>query len=76
MSIETIVSSIDQELAKLQQARSALSGIAGGRSQSSSGTGIRTGAKRVISASARKRMAAAQRRRWKAYHGAKKRKAA
>ncbi|HEX4487472.1 MAG TPA: hypothetical protein VH088_14470 [Terriglobales bacterium] len=73
MSVENIVQQIDKEIADLTRARAALSGLTGGSHSSSlkivaaGGTG-----KRVISASARRRMAAAQKARWAKYRANKK----
>lgn len=70
MSIETIITEIDAEIARLTQVRSLL---AGSRSLNSSravnkvGKGTtRKRKKRVLSAEARKRIADAQRKRWAA----------
>jgi hypothetical protein len=75
MSVENIVQQIDKEIADLTRARAALAGLSGSSHSSSSplkivaagGTG-----KRVISASARRRMAAAQKARWAKYRANKK----
>jgi hypothetical protein len=65
MSIENIVQQLDKEIADLQKARVALSGLGSGK-QAVKG-------KRVISAIARKRMAKAQRARWAKFRAVKKR---
>lgn len=71
MSIEKIIEQIDEESKKLILARAALLGtkamILGQELKPSTG-------KRVISASARRKMAAAQKKRWAAFR-AKKQKA-
>lgn len=65
MSHERIVAAIDEEISKLQQVRKLLQS-AGGSSVVSSlaGRGGKPRAKRVLSAEARQRIAAAQKRRW------------
>jgi len=66
METSRIVAGIDEEIARLQQVRSLLSGGGAGV-----GNGRRVAKKRVMSAEARERIAAAQRKRW-----AKQKKAA
>jgi hypothetical protein len=70
MNIEMIVSTIDEEVKKLQQARDMLSGIEQtplkrtvGRPKGSKGTPAKQ-AKRVMSEEARAKIAAAQKKRW------------
>lgn len=69
MSIETILTEIDAEIARLTQVRSLLAGSravtsSGAKSTISKGPGKKK--KRVLSADARKRIADAQRKRWAA----------
>jgi hypothetical protein len=66
MSVETILQQIDAEIANLTKARAALSGLGGPAMAKPT-----TNGKRVISASARRKMAAAQKKRWAAFHAAK-----
>jgi len=65
MSHERILAAIDEEIGKLQQVRRLLQS-AGGSSVVSglTGRGSRLRKKRVLSAEARQRIAAAQKRRW------------
>jgi hypothetical protein len=70
MSVETIIQSIDQEIASLTQARQALAGASGRGGVTRITSGIRT-----FTAAARRKMAAAQKRRWAAYRAAKKKAA-
>jgi hypothetical protein len=70
MSMENIVQQLDKEIADLTRARALLlnlSGKSSGSNSTSGGTG-----KRIISASARRRMAAAQKARWAKYRASKK----
>jgi hypothetical protein len=69
MSMENIVQQLDKEIADLTRARALLLNLGGksSRSTASGGTG-----KRIISASARRRMAAAQKARWAKYRASKK----
>lgn len=69
MSMENIVQQIDKEIADLTRARTLLSGLSGNPAKlvAVSGNG-----KRIISASARRRMAAAQKARWAKYRANKK----
>jgi hypothetical protein len=65
MSHEQILAAIDEEISKLQQVRKLLQSAGG--SKLVSGLASRNGkprAKRVLSAEARQRIAAAQKRRW------------
>lgn len=59
MGMSQIVAGIDEEIARLQQVRGLLSG--GG---SEAGNGRRAAKKRVLSAEARARISAAQKKRW------------
>jgi hypothetical protein len=67
MSIETIITEIDAEIARLTQVRSLL---AGSRTINASGAARKpakvSNKRRVLSAEARKRIADAQRKRWAA----------
>jgi hypothetical protein len=67
MSVETILHEIDKEIANLTQARDVLASLNG---SSSNGTVVSTEKERFTAASRRK-MAAAQKRRWAAFHAAK-----
>ena len=67
MSREQILSAIDEEISKLQQARKLLQSSGGSKlvsGLSSSGNGRKTRARRTLSPEARARIAAAQKRRW------------
>ena len=68
MAIENLISEIDAEIARLTQVRNLLAGGEGGTSLRYGGNGAKpTGAprkKRVLSAEARARIAAAQKKRW------------
>lgn len=68
MSLDNLLSSIDAEIARLQQARALLAGTGtrGGRVVNSSKTTSKPRRKRVMSAEARKRIGEAQRKRWAA----------
>jgi hypothetical protein len=71
MAISDLLSSIDSEIARLQQARFLLAGV-------STGTRVEprpVKAKRILSAAARERIAAAQRKRWAAQKKAAKKEA-
>ena len=70
MSMENIVQQLDKEIADLTLARALLLNLSGKSSGLNSASG-RTG-KRIISASARRRMAAAQKARWAKYRATKK----
>jgi hypothetical protein len=63
-----ILAAIDAEIARLQEARNALAGLSGakrrGRPSASASTSETTRKKRVLSAAARAKIAAAQRKRW------------
>lgn len=74
MQIEQLVVELDQEIARLTEVRNLLSGTADAPSQKRASGGSSAGngrKKRVLSADARERIAAAQRKRW-----AKQKKAA
>ena len=60
MTLETILASIDSEIAQLKQARALLSGD--GTKKTASAAPVRK--RRKMSADARKRIADAQRKRW------------
>jgi hypothetical protein len=71
MQIENVMTQIDAEIARLQQARVLLVGMSStgarkgpGRPKAASGTTAKLGKKRVLSAETRKRIADAQRKRW------------
>ena len=70
MNLNEILSSIDSEIASLQQARALLAGQVG----HSAGKGRAT-KKRTLSAEARAKIAAAQRKRWAAQKKAAKKEA-
>jgi len=65
MSIDTLLSTIDAEIARLQQARALLTGTGTGNHATPSAPKT-TRRKRVMSAEARKRIGDAQRKRWAA----------
>ncbi len=68
MSVETILEQIDEEIRSLTNARAVLAG--------GNGAGPRLvtrGKKRVFSASSRRKMAIAQKRRWTKWRATKKR---
>jgi len=62
MTREQIIAAIDEEIGRLQQVRSLLQS-AGSRNLTSAAAG-KAPAKRILSAEARQRIAAAQKRRW------------
>ena len=64
MTIESLLSSIDSEISRLQQARALLAGVS--KSGSSPKATSKPRRKRKLSAEARKRIADAQRKRWAA----------
>lgn len=65
MSREQILSAIDDEISKLQQARKLLQSSGGSKLVSGlSSNGRKTRARRTLSPEARARIAAAQKRRW------------
>lgn len=64
MSREQILAAIDEEIATLQQVRKLLHSAGGSRLVSGISVSGRPRAKRVLSAEARQRIAAAQKRRW------------
>ncbi len=70
MNIGNLVAALDEEISRLQQARNLLRG-GGGGVPSPFGVRVKGRKKRVLSADARARIAAAQRKRW-----AKQKKAA
>jgi low affinity Fe/Cu permease len=63
-----ILAALDTEIARLQEARNALAGLSGatrrGRPSASALASQTTNKKRVLSAAAREKIAAAQRKRW------------
>jgi hypothetical protein len=62
-----LVSELDKQIARLREARNLLAG-----DSSAPRRGRKPGKKRVLTAEARAKMAAAQKRRWAAYHKKKK----
>lgn len=72
MSVENIVQQIDKEIADLTRARALLAGLSGTSSSSLKLVASGTPGKRIISASARRKMAAAQKARWAKYRANKK----
>jgi hypothetical protein len=68
MNTQDILSAIDAEIARLQSARSLLSGTAStkrrGRPKAASGAPVTTVKRRTMSAAGRQRVAEAQRKRW------------
>lgn len=72
MSIENLLSTIDAEIARLQQARALLAGTSSkgngkrGKSTTTATAAPKKRARRTMSAEARKRIAEAQRKRWAA----------
>jgi hypothetical protein len=76
MSTEALVSAIDEELARLKQVRNLLAGGGGENIPSQFQTHKKLGRpakkKRVLSAEAREKIAAAQRKRWAAQKKAAK----
>lgn len=73
MAIENILSEIDAEIARLQQARALLATLGtavtkAGRIAKKAPAKAKTGKKRVLSAAARKKIADAQHKRWAAVH--------
>jgi hypothetical protein len=79
MAIDNILSQIDSEIARLQQARKLLSSLgtvttSAGRNSAKAST-ARPAKKRKISAEGRKRIAEAQRKRWAAQRAKAKKKA-
>lgn len=71
MTLETILSQIDAEIARLQQAKALLAGISAAKA-STHKPAAQPKKKRTMSAAAKKRIAAAQRKRWAAVRAAKK----
>ena len=64
MSVRNILEALDQEIANLTQARTVLVRLGSVNGSASHGAG-----KRVFSAAARRKMAAAQKARWAKYRG-------
>jgi hypothetical protein len=78
MAIENLISEIDAEIARLEQARALLSGGASPAAKRGRPAGVAPAtkpAKRVMSPEARERIAAAQRKRWAKQKAAAKRAA-
>ncbi|HTX76272.1 MAG TPA: hypothetical protein VMD29_08715 [Terracidiphilus sp.] len=81
MMIESILSQIDDEIARLNQVRkllasAAASGTAAGPRRKTAAKAGKSPRKRVLSADARKRIADAQRRRWAAQRAKSKKESA
>jgi hypothetical protein len=77
MAIDNILAQIDQEIARLKQARALLTNLGSAASRaagSKAGSAARPRKKRVLSADARKRIADAQRKRWAAQRAKAKNK--
>lgn len=74
MPIAEIVKELDAEIARLQQAKQLLTGLAGNGSSSGTHPGrpVAGRKKRILSADARQRIAEAQRKRWAAQKKAQK----
>jgi hypothetical protein len=76
MAIAEVLSSVDEEIDRLKQVRALLlgggTGVENGRSAVSEASKLKTPKKRVLSAEARERIAAAQRKRWAAQKKAAK----
>jgi hypothetical protein len=64
MSRENIIAAIDEEISKLQQARKMLQSSGGSKLTSGITAGSKPRGRRTLSAEARQRIAAAQKRRW------------
>lgn len=64
MSRENILSAIDEEISRLQQARELLQSSGGSKLVSGISGGDKPRRKRTLSPEARQRIAAAQKRRW------------
>jgi hypothetical protein len=75
MAISDLLSSIDSEIARLQQARSLLAGVSTGTRGGYTAESRPVKAKRTLSAAAREKIAAAQRKRWAAQKKAAKKEA-
>jgi hypothetical protein len=69
MSVETILASIDQEIAQLQRARSLLSGLS--TKTKKTPKAVPRKKRRKMSAEGRKRIADAQKKRWAAQRAKK-----
>jgi hypothetical protein len=75
MTVTNIVSSIDAQIARLVEARHLLTGTVtstGNKAATKKSASKKTTRKRVMSAEAREKIAAAQRKRWAAQKKAKK----
>ena len=71
MNREQMIAAIEEEITRLEQVRKLLQNAAGHRIVRTKSTG-RPAKKRVLSAEARQRIAAAQKRRWAAQRAAAK----
>ncbi|MGC8549715.1 MAG: hypothetical protein ACP5M4_08445 [Acidobacteriaceae bacterium] len=67
MNTSKLVSELDKQIGRLREARNLLAGDAAQPHR-----GRKAGKKRALTAEARAKMAAAQKRRWAAYHKKKK----
>ena len=72
MSLNDVLSTIDADISRLQQARNLLTDSGTGRRSEKSATTQPVKGKRVVSPESRKRMADAQRKRWAAQKKAAK----
>ncbi len=66
MSLNDVVSTIDAEIARMEKARNLLAGYAASKGGRKPASNKPAKAKRTMSPAARKKIAAAQRRRWAA----------
>ena len=73
MNVSELIAEIDGEIDRLKQARSLLAGIETHSSAKRGGHQSRRGGKRTLSAQARARISAAQKKRWAAQKRAAKR---
>lgn len=64
MTREELIAAVDEEISRLEKVRALLQSTGGSRISTSSSFGNRPRKKRVLSAEARARIAAAQKRRW------------
>jgi hypothetical protein len=74
MNLNSIVADIDAEISRLQQARSLLAGapVAVGRGSRTTGGVLGSGKRKKMSAAARAKISAAQKKRWAKTKSAKK----
>ena len=76
MTIASIIQGLDEEIARLEQARALLSQIETTKATAPKVVAVKKVVKRNLSAAARKRIADAQHKRWAAFKAAKAPKAA